>query len=271
MKKIGTIVILYTITIVFVLFLGYHFKNLMLEYCSEIEASFLASLIFKGLLIILSIYLLKKLNLFIYLGLDKPFKMNNPTALIAPSVIIGLTIFSKLNLYLAISTSNLFIFLFSVILTGVFEEISMRGILLPLFVKLFSYKKKSFYLAAIFSSLIFGTLHYLNIYMREDYGFDIATSQVIFAFCIGIYFCGLFFRTGSIITSILIHSAINFGFGTTSLEKIRDGYTPPIGREIDSFTELLPTLILYLIIITIGLLMIKFSNQESFIKKLKLQ
>ncbi len=268
MKKPGVIIILYIIAIVFYLFLGSFFKDFISQYFSKIEASFFTSLIFKSSLIFISFLLLKKLNLFNFNGLNKPFKFAHPTALIIPVLIIGSTIIGKIDLYSGVDFSYLLMFLFGVILTGIFEEVAMRGILLPLFLKLFNFKKKSFYLAAIFSSLIFGLLHYMNVYRKEDYGFDVATSQVIAAFCIGIYFCGLFFRTGNIFSSILIHAAFNFGFGTTSLEEIKNGYKQPIGREIDSFIDLIPTLIIYLAIITIGLLMIKFSDKNSFVKKL---
>jgi len=58
-------------------------------------------------------------------------------------------------------------------------------------------------------------------------------------------------------------------YNTEILEKIIDGYNPQEGRELNSFTELLPTLIIYLVIIIIGLLMVKSSNKESFIKRLE--
>lgn len=270
LMKTKIIIFLYTPLIALILFLGYFFYNFISDYFDEIPASFLTSLLFKGGFIVLSIFLLKKLNLFYFLGIRTPFKITNYTALIIPFTIIGMMIISKIDLYSSINRYYLIFFLFSTLLTGIFEEIAMRGILLPLFIKLFKFNKKSILFSVLISSLIFGLFHYINIITKENYGFDTATSQVIVAFCIGIYFCGLFFRTGNIIPSIIVHSGINFGFGTTSLEKLGDGYIPSVGREINSIIDILPTLILYILIITIGLLMIKFSNKESFIRKLKL-
>ncbi len=269
MKKIGVIIILYVTTIVFMLFIGQFFKDFISQYYSELHSNYITGFIFRGVLIVFSLFLLKKLNLVTFSGLNKPFKFSHPTALIVPLVIIGTTIVSKMDLYLVVKRFDLLMFLFSVIVVGIFEEISMRGIVLPLFLKLFNFKNKSFYIGVIFSSLIFAVLHYMNICTKEDYGFDIASSQVFAAFCIGIYFCGLFLRTGNIISSILIHSAFNFAFGTEILEEIRDGYKPPVGKEINSFMELVPTLIFWLLIITVGLLMVKFSNKESFVKRLE--
>ena len=269
MKKTGAVIILYIITIVIIVFVGSFFKDYLSQYYSVIYSNSIASFIFKGFLIILSFFLIKKLNLFTFIGLNNPFKINHPTALIVPILIIGIVIISKIDLYLAVNRYLLILFLFSVIVTGIFEEISMRGILLPLFLKLFNFKKMSLYKGVILSSIIFSLLHYMNMFTK-DYSFSNATSQVIFAFCIGVYFCGLFFRTGNIISSILIHSAFNFAFGTELLEEIRDVNKSPIGSEINNFMELVPTLIVYLVIITIGILMIRFSDKESYTKRLEI-
>lgn len=269
MKKTGLIIILYVSTIIFILFTGHFFIDFTTQYFSDYHARFIIGFILRGVLIVLSIILLKKLNLFPFSGLNTPLKISNPTALIIPVVIIGVAIVSNKELYLAVSNLDLLLFLVTNVLVGIFEEISMRGVILPLFLKWFNLKNKAFFKSVILSSLIFGVLHYTNMYNSEHYAFDIATSQVIIAFCIGVYFCGLFFRTGNILSSMLIHAAFNIAFGTEILQEIRDGVKPPTGTEVNSFMELLPTLIIFGTIVLIGLLMVKFSDKESFIKKLK--
>ena len=127
--KTKTIIILYTALIALILFLGYYFNNFIGYYFDEIPASFLTSLIFKGGLIVLSFFLIKKLNLSGFLGIRSPLKVKNITALIVPIAFIGMMITSKFDLYYSTNKYYLLFFLCSVILTGIFEEIAMRGIL----------------------------------------------------------------------------------------------------------------------------------------------
>lgn len=91
----------------------------------------------------------------------------------------------------AIYSSSFFPMLFTIaVLPAIFEETVMRGILFS------GYRSLGALKASLATGLLFGMLH-LN------------PQQFLYAFCVGILFCVLVHRTGSIFSSIIPHFIIN--------------------------------------------------------------
>jgi len=119
----------------------------------------------------------------------------------------------------------LFFFAALAAMTGFAEETIFRGIAVH------ALQSKGFLRAALFSSLIFGLLHFVNLLQGANL---LATiGQVIFAILIGIAFAGPLIYTGSIWPIIFIHAIQDFiafwttgGVTNTSSSSISDVLLP---------------------------------------------
>ncbi|WP_235601129.1 MULTISPECIES: CPBP family intramembrane glutamic endopeptidase [Heyndrickxia] len=61
--------------------------------------------------------------------------------------------------------------------------------------------------ACLYSGLIFGGFHFINLFHQSFY---ITTLQVIQVTCLGLVLCALYLRSGSLILPIMLHAAIDF-------------------------------------------------------------
>lgn len=96
------------------------------------------------------------------------------------------------------------------VIVALFEEYYFRGII---------FSKINFYLnegkaayagrikACLYSGLIFGGFHFINLFHQSFY---ITTLQVIQVTCLGLVLCALYLRSGSLILPIMLHAAIDF-------------------------------------------------------------
>jgi len=88
---------------------------------------------------------------------------------------------------------------------GVFEEIMFRGIILTIFLNYFSEKK-----ALIYTSVLFGLVHYANLLNGVNYEMFIYTTvQVIWAIGMGFLWGYLVLKTNSIFPGIILHYLSN--------------------------------------------------------------
>ncbi|MFN7118093.1 MAG: lysostaphin resistance A-like protein [Saprospiraceae bacterium] len=230
----------------------------------KLKNDFIAGMISRLFLIGFAIYMIRRLQLQHLNGFNPTFQFNNLQALLIPLVIIGLTIFSKINTYQSARLDLLLAFTAAVLVIGFAEELIFRGIILPLFIKMNANKKAGLIISALLSSALFGLIHYINLF-REPNNFDGITSQVVFAFSMGMFFAGLFIRVENIVLVALIHGLINFAFGSGQLiETPQD--KPVIATD---WASLLFALVLYGFVIASGIVMIIFTNQEKVVEKLK--
>lgn len=89
------------------------------------------------------------------------------------------------------------------LLVGFLEEVIFRGLLFR------ALAKDNIKSAVIISSVTFGIGHIINLFNGS--GMDIAEnlSQIVFAVAVGFLLVTIFYRGGSLIPCILVHSAIN--------------------------------------------------------------
>lgn len=156
------------------------------------------------ILSLVSLFVIKKLNLFELGGL-KAIKTEKKGLLIFPLIYLV-----ALNLLFAddipnFTNTNLIILLIYCLSIGVSEELSLRSVLLPLFIKHFGNSKKSVIKSIFAAAAIFGLLHLI----KFDKGIYGEISQFFFATFIGIMFGALLIVTKRIYPLIIIHMLID--------------------------------------------------------------
>ena len=112
-----------------------------------------------------------------------------------------------------IQWGNLLAIILLFLSVGLLEETTIRGLLLPLLCEKWENKKHSYLKAAIFSSLIFGFVHFTHsVSYFISYGYVPLNlllgnlSQVFYAFCFGLFASGVAMYSRNIISLILFHA-----------------------------------------------------------------
>lgn len=90
---------------------------------------------------------------------------------------------------------------------SIFEEVAFRGVVLSTFLNKYS-KSKSI----IYSSLGFGLIHFLNLFMGREPIWVL--GQVVWAFCIGLFYGYVFVKTRSLLPSMIVHYLGNAFLGS---------------------------------------------------------
>lgn len=157
------------------------------------------------ILSIISFVCIKKLNLSELGGLRNK-KTEKKRLLIFPLLYLV-----ALNLVFAddipnFTISNLIVLSIYCLSIGFSEELSLRSVLLPLFIKHFGNDKKSVVKAIVIAAVVFGLLHLI----KFDKGIYGELSQLCFATFIGVLFGALLITTKRIYPLIIIHSLIDF-------------------------------------------------------------
>ena len=94
-----------------------------------------------------------------------------------------------------------FIFIYMLI-PGIWEEISFRGVILNL-----QLKKYSQITSVMFNGVLFGLFHYINLLGYPD--LYLVSMQVIYASCLGIAFAYMYVKTKSLLPCIVAHYLID--------------------------------------------------------------
>ncbi len=92
---------------------------------------------------------------------------------------------------------------------GVFEEVVFRGIIFPLFLLATKTKKNSVFLAVLYSSLLFGLVHIVNLFSGSNAFAVIA--QIGYTFLIGAMCAISLYVTGNLLVCILLHTVYDLG------------------------------------------------------------
>ncbi len=119
------------------------------------------------------------------------------------------------------SVGEIICFLLYLLAVGVFEEFIFRGILLESFLDLFAKTRRGRMGAALFSSLIFGAYHMVN--MLAGASFSASLTQSCYASITGLFLAALYIRTRNIWVCVFYHAfwdgcvAISLILGSTEL------------------------------------------------------
>lgn len=237
---------------------------------SEKEIRLVAGIIVRLAMFIVLVYLVKRLELTAFLGLKTRIRFDQLQVIIIPIVIVSMSIFGDMTLYRNAGLSLLSLFLLSNVLVALVEELAFRAIVLPLILKIRSNNKRLLLVSVVMSSLLFGVLHYLNLF-REPGNLSGITSQVIFATCIGIYLGALFLRTRHIIFPVMIHFLVNVAFGKSVLMPENNDLVTTVVGETTDWASLLLTLGLFGTIAMGGVFVIRLVNRDEIIMSLDLK
>ncbi|MEO9570668.1 MAG: CPBP family intramembrane glutamic endopeptidase [Polaribacter sp.] len=256
MKKSNILkqIVVFTLFIISILILKTSTAKYLLSIdINDYNTQTISKIFFNLLLIIGSVYLIRKEDLFKTGGLTK-VKVEKPLLLVFPLiylVLLNLLIPSEIP---AFNFSNILILTLYCISIGFAEELSIRSVLLPLILKFNNGSKMK---AVLFSSLIFGALHLIHF----NKGIPGEISQLFFATFIGFMFGALLLITKRIYPLIIIHAIIDFVAKLDSLGKpIKETVYDPMDIESAIFTVILvlPCLIYGLIIFR------KYSKKDEY-------
>ena len=201
-----------------------------------------------------SLWLIYKSGYPSFNGLEPRLKISNLQVLILP-LLICIYFISRKD-FNQVEAGLVLAFILSCTFTGVAEELFFRGLIFPAF---FSGRKNA-YLAAILSSVVFGLVHFINLFRQPD-NFSGILSQAIFAFSIGVYFSGLLIRTGSIFIPVLVHALVNIafsGFARGSMHSIKDAAST--GDQITTW-------VIFSLIFLSGIFMIRLNLDKFSVAK----
>lgn len=96
-----------------------------------------------------------------------------------------------------------------VFLTAFYEETLFRGIILNTLLRTLTGRRK-FIVAALLSSLLFGLAHAVHFFDNLNQSAGYTWLQMGYAVCIGVYFCAVATRTGSLVWSIIFHACFDY-------------------------------------------------------------
>jgi membrane protease YdiL (CAAX protease family) len=231
------------------------------------EAKLSAGLVVRLILVFLSFKAMQYFNTLSFSGFLQPLRGRNFQALLLALVFIGFGLYSNVDTYLAAPTYLLILFLCFVVAVGVLEELVFRGLIFPILARHFSNTSHPFILAPLFSGLLFGMVHFVNLFQQPD-NWQGITSQVFFALSIGVYFSGLMLRTENIWWPILIHALVNFSFGAGMLDGSSAELLPDAGEKEWTWSKIIPTTFFFAFILSGGLFMIMKADARGMFKLL---
>lgn len=214
------------------------------------------SFIIFGAIIFICKFSLKKIN-----GFENKIRFSNPRAIIIPVLLGIVVILSNINQYKAATSETLSLSVIVALLIGFSEELTMRGIILPLMIK----SSRKVISSVIFSSVIFGLMHYINIFKYNN--IEWINGQVLSGFCMGVFFSGLFLRTGNIIVIAILHGFYNFALGWNLLLEGNICELLAADTPDNNWLSITLALIIHGIIIISGLLMVKWSDKQKILEK----
>ncbi|KOY75840.1 hypothetical protein RZ71_02610 [Apilactobacillus kunkeei] len=105
--------------------------------------------------------------------------------------------------------------LIEALFVGMFEEISIRGVMMGAMLK--GFKKYPVMKSIFFSSIVFGSLHMLNYFVAPFWD---TTNQVIYAAGLGFVLATVYYVSKNIWVSIVLHAAMDYSSFVFSMNSI---------------------------------------------------
>ncbi|NOU19652.1 MAG: CPBP family intramembrane metalloprotease [Bacteroidales bacterium] len=187
MKKEIKIALIIVFGFMFLLWLEKPLREYLMKCIGdELFAKFIAGIAVRLTILCITIYLIFKLNLNKFTGLDSKMRMKNLHSIIIALAFIVIGILNNWGIYSSIELTKLILFTTSVIIIGFLEEFVFRGTILPLFIKSLKGKKQILYLSVSLSAFLFGCIHFINL-LNQPENVGGVTSQVFFSFSIGVF------------------------------------------------------------------------------------
>ncbi|MEN6460872.1 MAG: CPBP family intramembrane glutamic endopeptidase [Syntrophomonas sp.] len=169
-----------------------------------------------------------------------------------------------------IDTSNkalLFTFVINCVSTGFFEEILVRGGILNLLLCKLGNTKKGIYLSVIYSSMVWGLAHLINLVKNPELLLTTST-QIFYAACFGVIFAALLLRTHSIWWMIFLHALFNF-CGSIKEIAINGGIAASeIAKASTTLTNVVAVIVITLPLLIYGLIILRKVTPKNVFEPL---
>lgn len=241
---------------------------LSLNLFEEDIAKQISSITIRIILIVITFGLIKKLRLINFTGLISWRNFKNIQAVFIALALIIMGISSNWTTYTDTKLELLILFTLSTFAVGIVEELAFRGTIFPLLIKSFRITNRPILMSAVISSLMFGLVHFINLFSQPDNIIGI-TSQVFFATAIGVFFCGLMVRTENILIPCIIHALVNFSFGAGELKQSIEEISDIEEVSGINWSSLIPTTIFFSFIFIGGIYMILKTDKATILSTLE--
>ena len=131
---------------------------------------------------------------------------------------------------------------------GLIEEVVFRGFIISNLMRIRKSKKISIYLIVLLSAIPFGLFHLINIMSGADVSYSIV--QAFFTVCLGVFFAGVYLRSGNLIAPIIAHTLMDI-----------TGLTDPtlIGSKVAAVVSQTPSSLEFILIILLSLIILAFG------------
>ena len=253
-----TFIVLITISAIMVIPISGLLKDLG---ASEFQTEYAGLSLKMGLIFILSLFTINRLNLNTIAGLTKNHKWEFKYLNLIPVYLMLLGVLSIIGKDISqVQPINVLLLLLGCIAVGFGEEFLFRGLLQPVFLKRYITQPKGLFLGIFFPAFIFGLFHLLNLFTN-----DVVLSvlvQVVFATFIGFFFGVLALRTNKLIPLAITHGLINFFFSLQFLPGLQTEASSQNAGGIGPIFVFLPLFI-------IGLLVLKKLDKSKVMEKLQ--
>ena len=145
-------------------------------------------------------------------------------------LIAGVNLFSSVVSIITTGDFNIFN-IFNLVLfccaIGVYEEFLCRGWLFNEFIERFGHTKKQVALSIILSALIFGGIHFINLFSTSQ-GLIITIAQIVQATASGMFLASLYYKNRNIWSVIILHAFYDFAIFLSSSGLLKDCTTGTI-------------------------------------------
>ena len=116
------------------------------------------------------------------------------------------------------SINTLLLFAYETFTSAILEAWLFRGLILGLFLTKYNKSKSEILKAVFFSSLIFGSIHFLNFCCQTGASLKGVTNQIYATTCIGFMYGAVYLKTKNLFILTLIHFLSNFAIGIEDLK-----------------------------------------------------
>lgn len=230
----------------------------------KLRNNFISDIISRFLIISVFIYFIFLKRFTFFNGLKSSFSIKDSYLLLLPVFFLVFIGISNQHYFIQANKEIILLFTINALFTGLLEEITFRGMVLPLLISNYAATKHTFFKAIFLTSLLFGTVHFINVINHPE-NIQGVISQVIFAIGIGFYLAALLLRTGNILVPVTIHFLINFvGSASSMLENNEVANIKSDSIDISNYFSI--TLI-SIVFIAISMFMVRFINKEEWINK----
>ncbi len=227
------------------------------KYLDQQSAAYLGGTIVQGLSSVVLIIIIAGLGLLRNAGFTKP-KEWKKLWLVWPIIILSILAgWSLFDGTLKIDLSKplvIILYLLVYLSTGFYEEILCRGFMLTVMIRKWGNTKRGIYLAALTSSMIFGLLHIVSLFVGRI-SLMASITQVLYTAFVGVFFVACVLRNNSIWPAIIFHAIFNI---CSDLNAIAVGGSfGQVSNTNSTLADALSSIVVFLPLLVYGLFILR--------------